>query len=49
MKIILGQSQGVNYHRLFNPFQYFKTDFVAQVTEPEDIIVYVSIKIKKIR
>jgi glycosyltransferase involved in cell wall biosynthesis len=40
MKIILGHSQGVNYHRLFNPFRYFKAEFVAEVTEPEDIIVY---------
>ncbi len=40
MKIILGHSNGVNYHRLFNPFRFFKCEFVAKVTEPEDIIVY---------
>jgi glycosyltransferase involved in cell wall biosynthesis len=41
MKVILGNSSGVNFHRLWNPMRHFQdVDFVREVTEPTDIVLY---------
>jgi hypothetical protein len=41
MKVILGNSTGVNFHRLWNPMKHFvDVDFVREVTEPTDIILF---------
>jgi len=41
MKIILGQSQGVNYHRLISPMRYFNNiEYLYQLDGVADIIMY---------
>lgn len=41
MKVILGNSSGVNFHRLWNPMRHFQdVDFVREVTEATDIILF---------